>query len=104
TTPGTAFSVMRCFQGYVRQRYEFSKATGATLQVTNGAEMRRPMTRMINVAKHDGGRGAEAGAMCSLHYFQPLRRVQLVGTQLSAHFIVQHFRCSARQGVESSRL
>ena len=94
----------RRFHRHERQRHQFGDAAGSHLEIAQPHQMPRPMARTVDMAVHDRRRGLEADAVRRLDDVEPLLRVDLVGADDGADFVVKDFCGGAGQGAESGFL
>src|SRR4029077_10484280 len=74
---------------------KFSKSACFLLNFAEQKQMPYPMLGMLGVAVHHGGGRRNAETVRRSNHLDPLPHFQFIGTQRSAHVIVENFsRCS----------
>ena len=63
SSPRAAFQVDRRFHVHEGQRDKFGETAGIGLQISDAKKMPGPMTIMIDMTEHDGGRALETDMM-----------------------------------------
>jgi hypothetical protein len=68
----------------------------------DGQKMLCPVSRRVNVPKHDGARCPQAHCVCGLHHLDPLGSVKFVRADDAARTICEDLCCCAWQRTQPS--
>ena len=79
------------------QRNEFGNTSGSFLDVAQGIEMNRFVTRRFNMTVHNSRGCRDAEFMGRLDQVNPLRSADSTGRNLVAHLIHENLRRSPRE-------